>query len=249
MSQLCFAYDGTFEGFLTCVFYAYADHVMVEGFRTFGDESCVLWPIRDIETEPDKARRVYCSMDAKIGQGAGELVWRAFLTFLPDKEMHIYRFLRYGYQRGSRVLEDLGDQRVYILNKAVRHLNGEVHLLTGFIRFSNLEGVLVAEIEPKNRVLPLLRRHFVARYNTQPFLIYDRTHKEMLIYQPRQWAIVPMEDVTLPPPDEQELRYRRLWRRFYDTIEIQGRHNPKLRQTHMPRRYWNTMTEFQPGER
>ena len=46
-------------------------------------------------------------------------------------------------------------------------------------------------------------------------------------------------------PGEEEAQYRRLWKRFYDTVEIRERHNPKLRQTHMPKRYWDTMTEFQ----
>ena len=49
----------------------------------------------------------------------------------------------------------------------------------------------------------------------------------------------------MAPPDEKEANYRLLWKRFYDTIAIKERENPKLRQTHMPKRYWNTMTEFQ----
>ena len=91
---------------------------------------------------------------------------------------------------------------------------------------------------------PLLRKHFTNRYNTERFLLYDRTHKEMLIYQPYRWAIVPVEGVQLPPAGAEELQYRRLWRRFYDTIAIEGRYNPQLRRTHMPQRYWNMMTEF-----
>ena len=49
-------------------------------------------------------------------------------------------------------------------------------------------------------------------------------------------------------PDETETSYRRLWKRFYDTIAIKERENPRCRQTHMPKRYWNTMTEFQSEE-
>ena len=41
------------------------------------------------------------------------------------------------------------------------------------------------------------------------------------------------------------MAYRKLWRSFYDTIAIEGRYNPKCRLTHMPKRYWNMMTEFQ----
>ena len=32
---------------------------------------------------------------------------------------------------------------------------------------------------------------------------------------------------------------------FYDTVEIKERHNPRKRMSSMPKRYWETMTEFQ----
>ena len=32
---------------------------------------------------------------------------------------------------------------------------------------------------------------------------------------------------------------------FYDTIEVPGRRNHKCRMTHMPKRYWKHMTEFE----
>ena len=40
-------------------------------------------------------------------------------------------------------------------------------------------------------------------------------------------------------------------RRFYDTIAIRERENPRCRMTNMPKRFWGTMTEFQnePEER
>ena len=131
------------------------------------------------------------------------------------------------------------------LLKAVRHLEGEVHLLKGFVRFSDFDGMLAGEIRPKNRVLPLLQYHFCDRMYNEVFLLYDRTYREALVHRPGQQAIVPMEEFKMAAPSENEAQYRRLWKRFYDTIEIKERHNPKLRRTHMPQRYWETMTEFQ----
>jgi probable DNA metabolism protein len=138
----------------------------------------------------------------------------------------------------------LTDDTVNTLFKAVKHLDNESHLLKGFVRFSIFSNVLVAEIEPKNYVLPLMTQHFCERYPEERFLIYDKTHGMALVYQPYQSAIIPIEDLELPEPDEQEQSYRELWQLFYDTIEIQGRHNPKCRMSHMPKRYWKYMTEF-----
>ena len=44
---------------------------------------------------------------------------------------------------------------------------------------------------------------------------------------------------------ENEKEYRRLWKQFYDTVEIKERHNERCRMTLMPKRYWKYLTEFQ----
>ena len=43
----------------------------------------------------------------------------------------------------------------------------------------------------------------------------------------------------------QELRYRVLWKRFYKTIAIAARENPRCRMTHCPKRYWENMLEME----
>ena len=50
---------------------------------------------------------------------------------------------------------------------------------------------------------------------------------------------------TMAAPSVEEAQYRRLWKRFFDTIEIKERHNPRRQMSNMPKRYWETMTEFQ----
>jgi len=164
---------------------------------------------------------------------------------MEDKEICLYRFVVKLLRDGPGFMRNFSDETLYPIASAVRHLNGEAHLLKGFVRFSDLGGVLGGEIEPKNRVLPLLRNHFCARYREDTFFIYDRTHKEALFYAGGKAIIRPIDDFQMAPPDEKEASYRLLWKRFYDTIAIKERENPRCRMTQMPKRYWNTMTEFQ----
>lgn len=244
-SQVSYHYDGSFAGFLCCVFAAYLHKEAPACFLGPEDGRFSLWPEREIVTEQTSAKRVYQSLNKKIGVQGRQLVVNGFLTCLPEKELALWEFLRLGYERGPGVVRDLTDDRVNRLTRAVQHLTGEAHLLKGFTRFSEQDGLLIGEIEPKNRVLPLLRPHFCTRYSRESFVLYDRTHKEALFYQPGRWAIVPLAEFRLEQPGQEELDYRRLWRRFYDTIAIEGRYNPRCRMTHMPKRYWHTMTEFQ----
>ena len=73
-----------------------------------------------------------------------------------------------------------------------------------------------------------------------------KVYRRMLFHGERGFgaASIPMEELTPPPPDRTGAEYRALWKRFYDTIAIEGRLNPRCRMSHMPRRYWENMTEF-----
>lgn len=242
--EIVYRYDGSFEGFLCCVFDSYVNKEIPSEFQDEAHLAQTLFPVRWVGTDERHARRVLDSL-WKIDPWAKELVVKGFLTCAPDREMILYRFIRALYGVGKPLLRQLSDDAVLPLLKIVRHLDGEVHLLRGFVRFSDFEGMLAGEIRPKNRVLPLLRSHFCSRFYHETFLLYDRTHREALVHQPGKWAILPLEEFRMAAPSAAEAQYRRLWKRFYDTIEIKERHNPRLRQTHMPKRYWETMTEFQ----
>ena len=208
MTELIYCYDGSFEGFLCCVFDSYANREVPTAICRDEDFVPTLFSSRSIPTDQDHAGRVYRKV-VKCSPRAAELLRKGFLTCLPDRELHLYRLVRKLLQEGPGFLGNLSDPVLYPVAGAVRHLEGEAHLLKGFVRFSDLGGVLGGEIEPKNRVLPILRGHFCARYLNERFFLYDRTHREALFYAAGKAVIRPLADF------------------------------------HMPKRYWNTMTEFQ----
>ena len=243
--EVSYRYDGTFAGFLTCVYEAYVNREAPADFRPEGCPLCSLYPERAVVTHQGHARRVFRSFREKFGGPGQNMVARGFLTCMEDKELWLWRFLQLGYDQGPSVTKNLADPTVDRVRRAVQHLNSEAHLLTGFVRFSDAGGVLAGEITPKNRVLPLLRPHFCGRLSAERFVLYDRTHREALFSQPGRWAILPVDDFHLGPPSGEERAFREMWRAFYKTISIEGRYNPKCRQTHMPKRYWGNMTEFQ----
>jgi probable DNA metabolism protein len=243
-SNLIYRYDGSFDGLLCCVFESYDKKEIPLDILRPDTPQTMLFPAKEIKTDSQKSNRVLASIPKKLGSCALDFVQRAFLTCFTQKELYILRFLRLGYRCGPSVMSMLADDVVNTLFKAVKHLDNESHLLKGFLRFSVFSNVLVAEIAPKNYVLPLMTQHFCERYPEERFLIYDKTHGMALAYQPYQSAVIPIEDLELPKPDEKEQYFRELWRLFYDTIEVEGRHNPKCRMSLMPKRYWKYMTEF-----
>ena len=243
--ELIYRYDGTLDGLLCCVFESYAQKELPGDIAIQGEAvETLLFEGKAIPTELEKARRVRVSIPQKISPEAWEFVQKAFLTYLPRKEVHLLLFLRLGYRYGAEVMQMLADDTVHTLFKAVRHLERESHLFKGFVRFASVNGVLAAQIEPKNFVLPLLAEHFCQRFPEERFLIHDQSHGVALVYRPYQYQICPVEELELPAPDAEEQNYQELWQLFYKSIEIKARHNLLCRRTQMPQRYWKNMTEM-----
>lgn len=243
-SNVIYKYDGSFQGLMCCVFQSYYKREIPMDIISPLVMQTTLLPMKEIETNLKNAERVIKSIPEKISISALNFVMHAFLTCMPQKELYILLFLRRGYHYGPKVMTMLADDVVNTLFKSVKHLNNESHLLLGFIRFSVFSGALVSQIEPKNYVLPLIKDHFCSRYPEEYFLIHDKTHNMALVYEPHKAIIIPLEDFAMPEPDESEQHFRQLWKLFYNTIEIKERRNFKCRSSHMPKRYWQYMTEF-----
>ena len=210
--EMIYYYDGSFEGFLCCIFESYANKETLTAICRDEESAATLFDCRTIVTDTQHANRVLRKL-LKVSPDAADLVQKGFLTCMADKEICLYRLVVKLLGEGSAFLRNFSDETLHPVAVAVRHLNGEAHLLKGFVRFSDFGGVLGSEIEPKNRVLPLLRAHFCARYREDAFFIYDRTHKEALFYSAGKAVIRSVDDFQMAPPDEAEAGYRLLWKR------------------------------------
>lgn len=209
MRDVVYCYDGSFDGFLCCVFDSYMFREYPIRFQRKNDPAVTMFPARLVETDLRHARQVLASLES-IDPGAKELAFKGFLTCLPDRERMLYRFIRALCETGGSVLRRLSGDAPLL--RAVRHLDGEVRVLKGFVRFSEFEGVLIGEIRPENRVLPLLWAHFCGRMCNETFLLCDYTNQEVLIHRPRQWAILPLEEFRMAGPSGEE--GLRLWKQF-----------------------------------
>lgn len=245
---IAYCYDGSFDGLLCCVFESYEKNELPMDVLQESMPLPLLLPVKAIETNMERAKRVQKSIPKKMGYQALYFLRRAFMTCHPKKDLLILQFMRLGYRYGASVMNRLTDEPVHALFGAVKHLDNEAHLLKGFIRFSDANGVLVAKIEPKNIVLPLIARHFCERYPEERFLIFDKTNGMVLLYENRSMTICSVDEFEQPSPGKEEQKFRELWRLFYKTIEIKERRNPRCRMSHMPKRYWNCMTEFAEQE-
>lgn len=266
-------YDHTFEGLMTCIYECYYQKISPTDIIGEGLETqFTLCETFYIDTDLDKSERVYNSIAKKILPQAQEMVQLAFLSHEMEhvsKEMVILNFLKKGFVLKRNIMQNYSCDEFVAINKRVGHVGRESHLMKGFVRFSVIDNLLFAKINPKNNVLPIIAPHFADRYKNEPFIIYDERRKMAVIYKPYQFVIVDVEispetnpayddnlanKKNLPTPaidsiasranSAEEQKYQDLWKMFYNTIAIEGRYNPKCRMSYMPKRFWSNLTEL-----
>ena len=245
-ADVVYLYDGSFEGFLCCVYESFAQHELPFAVWTPQRETATLYPVKDIPTDPAVARRVFASFGKKLGAETEYLVSRDFLSGQEDKELLLLRFLHLAFALGPGTVKREGHPVVAPLYAMKKSLDWEVDKFQGFVRFEEHDGMLGAVIHPKNYILPLLRPHFCGRFPEEDFMIYDAVHQAVLLHEGHSTRLLELAaPLELPPPSAREQQFQALWTQFYKTLEIKARHNEKGRMTHCPKRFWADMVEMQ----
>ena len=243
-AALVYRYDGSYPGFLCCVAECFHDRILPVQIQLLDEPQMTLCPVKAIATDEERAGRVERWIKNEISPQVREMVRRSFLTCMEHKELRLIRFILLGRKYGDKVRQLKVREEVFEIEQALRYLNNEANRYIEFIRFQDLGEFLAARIEPSNSVLPLIAEHFCDRFPEENLMIFDRTHGLGFLHRRgSRGEFFQADSLELPPVSEEEAAYQALWKRFYERIAVEGRINPKLRMTHMPKRYWNLMLE------
>ena len=203
-----------------------------------------------VSAESMKASNVIQTIRSRISESAYEKVYIASLSQDGDKADKIYRFLIYGFHIGKNVMDMLQIPEVFQVFQMCRNVYNENHLLTGFLRFTEIKEkrLLFSRIGPKNAVLPLLAVHFADRLPNEKWMIYDENRKQAVIFAPQKgWTIAHIgenEAKEIEGWQNEAEDYEKLGKIFHDTIAIKERENKNCQRTHLPLRFREYMTEF-----
>lgn len=106
MNEMIYTYDGSFEGFLCCIFDSYANKEVLTAITDDEDSAPILFPVRAIQTDSDHAGRVLRKLH-KLSPYGEELVRRGFLTCMEDREIRLYRLVVKLLREGPRLSAEL----------------------------------------------------------------------------------------------------------------------------------------------
>lgn len=250
--MIVYTCNDTFEDMMTCLYDAWASK---EGHKKIRLQTEPLGNLelfceyRHIDSDMEKSKKVVRSIQKKISFSAYQQIFRCAMSDLPDKLDRIYRFLLLGFAYPKDVLSMLQHPYVMALFEASRRVANEAHLFREFVRFQALPNrILVAHIEPKSNILPLLYPAFDDRIPSENWMIIDDTRKTAAVHeadQPTYLTELTEEELAqLLHSEELNDRYADMWKTFFSTIMIKERKNPVCQRNHLPLWYRKHMTEM-----
>jgi len=240
-----YLYDGTFEGFLCCVYAHYYENKANGIFHKEQYQANLLGKSIEIETDESKATKVYNAIETKISTHDMRRVYCVFLSSIEDKETKLLKYIEMGFKKGPRIRLLHGVQTVLDVQQIEQKVLFESHRLKGLVRFTLLKGdILYSPIEPDHDVCELLAEHFCDRFKSDPFIIHDKKREKALIASGGDWYISAFSLEDVPELADVETDYRKLWKSYFEIIAIKERTNPRCQKNFMPVRYWKNLTEF-----
>ncbi|NGM72282.1 TIGR03915 family putative DNA repair protein [Sphingobacterium sp. SGL-16] len=255
-----YIFDGTYYGWLCCVFEAFER----KDFSVKPITKELYLPdifAEDIyiHTDSEKAVRVLKGLQERVGKNTALDFFRSFLFESPEVWQAAFYLCIQIFKGNKEILNNYGDDAVMKFSDALRKVSRERHRMKAFVRFQqSSDGLFFAVVEPDFNVLPLITTFFKNRYTDQPWIIYD-LKRNYGIY----WDKVSVTEVVLNTADvkdmvhsstvvsldAQEEYYKNLWQQYFKSTNIVARKNMKLHLRHVPRRYWKYLPEKDFGKK
>ncbi|NJW52321.1 TIGR03915 family putative DNA repair protein [Salinimicrobium oceani] len=246
-------YDGSFEGFLCCVFVSYQEKLKVVEIHPPGRELQVMFAeVRKVITEPQKAKRVWTSLKQKATvPGLRDLKY-AFLSELEGIELELLSMIRYIIAEAIPVDRDFSHPAVLKVAQTAKKVAREKHRMEAFVRFRlTRDEIYFAAIEPDFNVIPLIKAHFKNRYADQKWIIYDLKRNFGIAYDLHEVVYITLDidpaiGISGAPEayfHTSEVAFQQLWAQYFTSTNIVSRANKKLHVQHLPRRYWKYLSE------
>ena len=209
-----------------------------------------------VDTDLDRARDMWNRL-RRVSAPAARTCFAAFCSDRRAKDRALSRVLARILGEGPQVLDDLGDRDVAEVLASSRRTLFETHRFCGLVRFRELADLSwYASINPDCYILPFIGDHFSARFRIMRFIIHDCGRSMAILHKPgKPWKIArgfstqeESKGQEHLPVTEEEKQIREGWRRYFYSIAIAERSNPRLQASHMPKKYWAYLPEMGLGK-
>lgn len=264
-------YDGSFAGLLCAAEEASALTVAPRDklyFKSQTDDEDLFEEPFSIQTDLEHAREIWRKVSARgyasslrtcfdaycsDSAGRADHVGRVLCAILHEAETPNQSGAAQTFARsGLATLNNLNDSDILAVVTAAVRCRNQAQKITGLIRFSELaDGLWYAAVSPDCDVLPLIAPHFALRFAPHSFMIHDLQRATAIVHEPGLGCRI-VGEVSLPDSlrvtdlscTGREFMVREKWRRYFSSIAIEERRNPRLQAKFMPKKYWSGLPEM-----
>ncbi len=249
-----FIYDQTFEGLLTAIHDAFEMKInpdKIVSTKSFQDD---LFAAKyKVVTDTEKFDKLWNLIKSKSSEQNCQRIFKAFLSELTGIEIIIYNYVQLIVETDYNVELDFSKDAVLKLNNIQKKVGRESHRVIMFTRFQKtIDDIFYASFDPKYNVIPLTISHFRSRFTDQKWIIFDTRRKYGYYYDLER-----VREITIGKNkinfengkiDEDVLHvseklFQKLWKNYYDSINIKERKNLKVHMQFLPKRFWKYLPE------
>ena len=249
-----FIYDQTFEGLLTAISDAFTMALVpdkIVSIKSFQDD---LFATKyEIETDFEKFEILWEQILSKTNEQNCQRIFKAYLSEVQDIELILYNYIKLIIETPHNVELDFSNDSVVKINNLQKKVGREAHRVMMFVRFQKtVDDIFYASFEPKYNVIPLTISHFKNRFADQRWVLFDTRRKYGYYYD--------LENVTEVTIGKQKIDYnsgkvnddvlhvseklfQKLWKVYYESINIKERKNTKVHMQFLPKRFWKLLPE------
>lgn len=256
--MVIYCFDGSMTGLLSCVFRAFQFQDFQATITSdVHAQNGLFDDFVQVSSNDEHAQRVWQGLKKKTSGQSQRNFYSTFLSENQSAYQHLFNYCLYVFQHSDKVDENYGQPDVLALAQWAKQVGREKHRMEAFVRFKKCQNDLfLSLVRPDFNVLPLIERHFKARYQDQKWLIYDEKRKYGIYYDLHKIHQIEMNATEVDTKlasgfsqsftvklDEQELLYDQLWKDYFRSVNIEARQNMKLHIQYVPKRYWRYMNE------
>ena len=251
--ELILRCEDSLEGIFTAIYDAFVyKNRMVQPYRDSisiaPGEGCMSLFAREVTvvTDEKKVERTVCSIQTRLGFSVYDTLLRALCHFDEDRATTVLGYLVRAFARGHDISDYLADPYVMRVMELSRKVENERQKFYGFLRFRDTGNVLVARMEPKCNLVPLMMEHFTDRFPNENFIIYDEKRRLAAVHEAFHSCVL-AAGVELDPEQYEKDAFETLWQQYVSAMEIRQRHNEHCQNTMMPKWYRKYMFETEKG--
>lgn len=219
-----FTYDGTLEGFLCttvrCINMRVMPLAITPVYEVNSEYSSPDY--HHVTTNFDIADKFYRYIGDYSSVEVQQMILDCFLTALPNKERDLYFFICKALKYGASIAEKYDDGVMHRVQMGIRDLYREAQSSLSEITYTPVNDVSVSVINPRNKIIPIVRNIVLKNENIDDMMLYDKRHSILLMRKGDREQVIdttPISKYDISTPNKV---YELMWNYFTEFDHIRN---------------------------